>query len=172
MTGRNIFNEIRFITEDTRIQKSKCVFISHKKEDADFCRAIANYLMSEGIDVYFDEYDKSINLSKPETVVRSIERGLLASSYVLCVATANTFKSRWVPWELGNGFSKRLPLFVLKSKTLPVTEKVPEYMCVATYLTGWSDLKKIIDTLPNHRGLNESVRAFSSTHPLHGYINF
>ena len=81
MTGRNIFNEIRFITEDTRIQKSKCVFISHKKEDADFCRAIANYLMSEGIDVYFDEYDKSINLSKPETVVRSIERGLLGRGY-------------------------------------------------------------------------------------------
>ena len=172
MTGRNIFNEIRFITEDTRIQKSKCVFISHKKEDADFCRAIANYLMSEGIDVYFDEYDKSINLSKPETVVRSIERGLLASSYVLCVATANTFKSKWVPWELGNGFSKRLPLYVLKSKNLPITKKVPEYMCVATYLKGWSDLKKFIDTLPNHRGLNESVRAFSSTHPLHGYINF
>ena len=97
MTGRNLYNEVCFITEDARIQKCNCVFISHKKEDADFCRAIANYLISEGIDVYFDEYDKSINHSKPETVVRSIERGLLASSYVLCVATANTFKSKWVP---------------------------------------------------------------------------
>ena len=129
MTGRNIFNKIRFITEDTRIQKSKCVFISHKKEDADFCRAIANYLMSEGIDVYFDEYDKSINLSKPETVVRSIERGLLASSYVLCVATANTFKSRWVPWNLEMDSAKGFHSLCSNQKLSLLTKRCPN-ICV------------------------------------------
>lgn len=171
MRGKNIYNEIRLITEDANIKRNQCVFISHKKEDAPFCRAIANYLMEIGIDVYFDEYDKSINLRDPHSVVRSIERGLRASSYLLCVATPNTFKSKWVPWEIGNGFAKGLPLYVLKAKALPKTEPVPEYMCVATYLTGWNDLKKIIDTLPSHRGLYESVGTFSITHPLHGFID-
>lgn len=171
MTGRNIYNDVRIITEDARINKTNCVFISHKKEDAAFCRAIANFLMSIGIDVYYDEYDKSIDLRDPKSVVKAVERGLRASSYLLCVATPNTFKSKWVPWELGNGFSKGIPLYVLKAKALPITEKIPEYMCVAKYLAGWDDLEKILATLPHRRAFYESIPQFDVVNPLYGFIN-
>lgn len=37
----------------------KCVFISHKKEDYATARKNANYLLTAGINVYFDEYDNT-----------------------------------------------------------------------------------------------------------------
>lgn len=36
-----------------------CVFISHQQKDKPAAKIIANYLLSCGIDVYFDEYDAS-----------------------------------------------------------------------------------------------------------------
>lgn len=171
MRGQNIYNEIRNLREGATIDKKNCVFISHKMEDAAYCRVIADYLMSIGVDVYFDEYDTTINKNNPMSVVKAIERGIAASSSMLCVATPNTLKSKWVPWEIGNGFSKRIPLYVLRAKTLPPYTKVPEYMCVATYLKGWQDFAGLIAKLPHHRSLNESIQAFNILHPLYKYID-
>lgn len=171
MRGTNVYNEVRQIRESASIERKKCVFISHKKEDAAFCRQIAEFLMKIGIDVYFDEYDTTINLQNPMSIVTAVERGLAASSYLLVVATPRSLESKWVPWEIGNGYSKRMPLYVLQAKSLPRGTKVPEYMCVAKYLTGWNDLKTMLQTIPNRRLIYESIPEFSYSHPLYNYIN-
>ena len=46
------------------------VFISHQKKDSEAARTIADYLQEAGIDVYFDQYDQSINRSDPQSVLR------------------------------------------------------------------------------------------------------
>lgn len=69
------------------------VFISHQKNDSDAARAIADYLQDAGIDVYFDQYDSSINRSDPHSVVSAIKRGIENSSHMLVLFSPNTFGS-------------------------------------------------------------------------------
>ena len=52
----------------------KCVFISHQKKDAPICRHIAQYIMSAGIDVYFDEFDQKEDVKKERTADKIKER--------------------------------------------------------------------------------------------------
>ena len=55
-----------------------CVFISHKKEDADFARHLSDYVMERGINVYFDENDPILakEHKSPDEVVNAIKKGL------------------------------------------------------------------------------------------------
>ena len=50
---------------------AKCVFISHQRNDKAVAKAIADYILTAGIDVYFDEYDTSIDINNPKSVVTS-----------------------------------------------------------------------------------------------------
>ena len=52
-----------------------CVFISHKKEDADFARNLSDYVMERGINVYFDENDPILakEHKSPDEVVNAIK---------------------------------------------------------------------------------------------------
>lgn len=52
----------------------KCVFISHQRKDKTVARAIADYIKNAGVDVYFDEYDSSINIYDPYSVVSAIKK--------------------------------------------------------------------------------------------------
>ena len=72
MRGSNIYYEVRLLREGASIERKKCVFISHKKDDTAICRQIAESLMKIGIDVYFDEYDTTINLQNPMSKVNAI----------------------------------------------------------------------------------------------------
>lgn len=42
---------------------AKCVFISHQRNDKAVAKAIADYILKAGIDVYFDEYDTNTALN-------------------------------------------------------------------------------------------------------------
>ena len=83
------------------------VFISHQKKDADTARVIADYLQDSGIDVYFDQYDLSINRSDPQSVVNSIKRGIENSTHMLVLFSSNTFGSMWIPWEIGYAYNSK-----------------------------------------------------------------
>lgn len=72
MTGRNRY----FDTYTHALSYGEvCVFISHQKRDAGAARKIADYLTTAGVDVYFDEWDKSIDRSNPNFVVDAIKKG-------------------------------------------------------------------------------------------------
>ena len=105
------------------------VFISHQKKDSDAARAIADYLQDAGIDVYFDQYDMSINRLDPQSVVNAIKRGIENSSHMLVLFSSNTFGSMWVPWEIGYAYNSVVILNVLCLKGIE-KDKLPEYLKV------------------------------------------
>ena len=105
-----------------------CIFISHKKEDRLIAKSIADYLINAGIDVYFDEYDSSIDVDNPQSVVNAIKRGIKSSTHMLCLVTQNSLKSKWMPWEVGYGYDRTKILSIL-SKTLRKQE-LPEFLLV------------------------------------------
>jgi TIR domain len=112
------------------LQNVKCVFISHQKADKDICRSIANYLISAGIDVYFDEYDQDLRIANqtqnPKAVTKAILKGIQNSSHMLCVVSPNTLDSKWVPFEVGFGYDKtKLGVLLLKGIK---KEQLPDYI--------------------------------------------
>lgn len=67
-----------FTNEQFDIPGEKCVFISHQKKDKEVAKAIADYILKAGINIYFDEYDTSIDINDPKSVVASIKLGCYA----------------------------------------------------------------------------------------------
>lgn len=64
-----------YLTENSIAQRSGlCIFISHQKRDADTAKKIADYFITSGIDVYFDEYDTKIDRTRPYSVVSAIKQ--------------------------------------------------------------------------------------------------
>jgi hypothetical protein len=84
-----------------------CVFISHQNEDTQACETI---LLSLGVDIYFDKYDKMLSqltLSQdPTKVTQHIQEGIDFSTHMICAVSPKTVTSYWVPFEVGYGYSR------------------------------------------------------------------
>ena len=151
------------------------VFISHQKKDSDVAAKIADYLLDAGIDVYFDQYDSSINRADPNSVVNAIRTGIENSSHMLVLFSPNTFGSMWVPWEIGYAYRSPVTLGVLRLKGV-AKDKLPEYLKVVKLISDIWDLNNLISTITQVTGdqlLTEGrIRRYSdSYHPLSQYMD-
>ena len=85
--------------------EKKCVFVSHKSEDIDTAKNIAELLQNAGLDVYLDVNDNGLQQATrkndAEAIVKCIEKALACSTHILILVTENTEKSWWVPYETG-----------------------------------------------------------------------
>ena len=156
----------------TLITGEVCVFISHQKNDAGAARKIADYLMKAGIDVYFDEYDTSIDRSVPSSVVAAIKKGLDASSHLLVLLSSNALESTWVPWEVGYGYHKNVAGLTLKEVAY---SSLPEYLQVIPIVKGTKSLNEFVTRLTGigeDMMVNESrmIRYYSASHPLNNIL--
>lgn len=144
------------------------VFISHQKKDSDSARAIADYLQDAGIDVYFDQYDRSINRSDPQSVVSAIKRGIQNSSHMLVLFSLNTFGSMWVPWEIGYAYNSSVSLSVLRLKGVE-REKLPEFLKVVNTVMSIYQLNSLIASIrrTNRNQIILENRSFSENNATH-----
>ena len=95
-----------YLSEQYDVAGEKCIFISHNRKDKEAAKAIADYILKAGIHIYFDEYDTSIDLTNPDSVVTAIKTGIRRSSHMLCLLSYNAMESKWMPWEIGFGYDK------------------------------------------------------------------
>ena len=77
------------------------VFISHAWEDKEFARPLADHLISQGITVWFDEYELKLG----DSLRRKIEDGLLQSRHGLVLMSKSFFEKDWPQKELDALFS-------------------------------------------------------------------
>lgn len=124
-----------------------CVFISHKKEDADFARHLSDYVMERGINVYFDENDPILakEHKSPDKVVNAIKKGLEKSTHMIIVLSKITLESNWVPWEVGFASAKDKEYRLLRLND--VFENIPEFYKVAKILNDYDDLNKYLASM-------------------------
>ena len=173
LRGINYFsylNEKYNKREPIPIRYKPRVFISHQKKDLDVANSVAEYLLDAGIDVYFDQYDKSINRFDPQSVVKAISRGIENSSHMLVIFSQNTFGSMWVPWEIGYAYNSPINLNVLRLKGV-TKEQLPEYIKVVKMVMSIYQLNDLISTV---RGIsrdsllleNTSFSENNANHPL------
>lgn len=152
-----------------------CVFISHQKNDKEVAKKIADYISKSGIDIYFDEYDQSINRDDPNSVVSAIKTGIRRSTHMLCILSPNALLSKWMPWEIGYGYD-RLNVTGLTVKELSKSI-LPEYLQIVPVLRG---TKTLNDYISKAIGREESVlikeqKLFSASaqrHPLDDVLDW
>lgn len=144
------------------------VFISHQKKDSEAARIIADYLQEAGIDVYFDQYDQSINRADPQSVVNAIKRGIENSTHMLVLFSLNTFDSMWVPWEIGYAYNSVVTLNVLRLKGVD-KDKLPEYLKVVNTVMSIFQLNSLISNIrrTNREQLILENSSFSENNATH-----
>ena len=132
-----------------------CVFISHKKEDADFARHLSDYVMERGINVYFDENDPILakEHKSPDEVVNAIKKGLEKSTHMIIVLSKKTLESNWVPWEVGFASAKDKEYRLLRLND--VFGEIPEFYKVAKLLNDYDDLNKYLASMKKTQTNNQ-----------------
>ena len=123
------------------------VFLSHQKKDRDKAKEIADYLKSVNIDVYFDEFDRDLQIAdqnnNPKGVVAAIKKGIQSSTHMLCIISPNTLYSKWVPFEVGYG-NDSTELAILTLKGIASSE-LPDYIKTAPIIRDIYDINIFVE---------------------------
>ena len=135
MAGQNLYKLIETKSFRGRSPQIPCVFISHRQADKNAAKALADYLLSIDIDIYFDEYDGLLSVAatsgNTEKVVMYIENGLTYSTHLLGVISTSTKGSWWVPFEIGHARRRTIPVSYL---LIDNVDFLPEYLRIASRL--------------------------------------
>lgn len=188
-----LWEKLSWILESSKVQSRPCVFLSHKKEDKDECKKIAEYLQNAEIDYYLDELDPKLQQAAVNgnayLITESIKKGIRESTHMLVVVSEKTYKSQWVPFEVGYGHSAiidksleersedtKLKLSILTLKDLS-EKSLPDFMQVGHIIRGTKSLNEYISTISNklEKALVNESRLFSNNklnHPLDGVLNW
>lgn len=145
------------------IKNRTCVFLSHSSIDKPSCRIIAKYLSAAGIDYYLDEEDATLQEAdasgNPHVVTERIKEGIRNSSHMLCVVSHKTYRSVWVPFEIGYGhaaiidFSNKRPTTTpdIRFSILTLSDmggiSIPDYLKIGYLIRNIEDLHKYIELL-------------------------
>ena len=184
----NVFNLLNELSTKS-VEKQPCVFLSHKKEDKPACKKIAEYLSNASIDYYLDEEDadlqQAVSVTDPIKITEAIKQGIKNSTHMLVVISEKTYRSLWVPFEVGYGQAAiidsqtntdKLKLSVLTLKD--ISEKtLPDFLQIAYIIKGTKSLNDYISKISNklEKSMINESRIFSNSqfqHPLDNVLNW
>jgi len=80
------------------------VYLAHASEDKALVRPIAQYLMANGVAVWFDEWE----IEPGDSLRQKMEEGLGAMTHLLVVLTPNSIKKPWVAKEIDVGMVRQV----------------------------------------------------------------
>jgi len=78
------------------------IFISHNNRDKDIAREIGVFLVAEGVDVWFDEWE----IAAGDSITEAINSGLSGATHFAIVWSANASKANWVRRELAAALNR------------------------------------------------------------------
>jgi hypothetical protein len=94
------------------MKTAQCVFLSHSSHDNEFVRKLAEDLKSQGIQVWFDEWEIKVG----DSLNNKIAEGIKSSGWLVIILSQNSVKSAWVRKELNAALEaelKREQVFIL-----------------------------------------------------------
>ena len=150
----------------------KCIFISHKKEDEEAAKAIGDYIMDHGFDIYLDLYDcdlqEAVSIDNDRLIVKSIKKGLKASTHLLCLVSDKTKLSWWVPYEVGVAGENGAEIASLKLKKV---EDIPSFLKTEKVLHNQREFYEYISSKSPFGGLLEKEFSHDDQVALGSYID-
>lgn len=94
----------------------------------------------------------AVQQKDPYKITERIKQAIEESTHMLCVISKETYKSMWVPFEVGYGYSQlferkkisfKNALAVLTIKSMPI-EELPEYLKIAKIIKGRKSFEEYI----------------------------
>ena len=116
------------------------VFISHKQEDSIIAENISRELARLDVPFYLDVLDEISENGRELT--EHIKNSLNSCSDIFVVMSNNTYKSQWVPFEVGMAAQQDMPTATYLEKDI----KLPDFLEYWPRLMKLADIKKYIDT--------------------------
>lgn len=142
------------------------VFISHKREDSHIAVQIKNELDRLQVSAYLDVLDDGIS-GKGKALTEHIKKQLNSCTDLIVVMSGSTYKSWWVPFEIGMSAQKDMPTVTFLSSTV----SLPDYLEYWPRLRSTLDIGKYVKVRKQYtngltfRGLSESMRMDSASIP-------
>jgi hypothetical protein len=84
-----------------RSRPSSATFLSHSTKDQYFLPYVIRILENHGADVYVDKKDPALPPFTDRSTAKILRDRIQQSRKLVILATENSKKSSWVPWELG-----------------------------------------------------------------------
>lgn len=78
------------------------VFLSYRREDRGYVVPVVEFLKRNGVNVYIDYLDESLEDDNTQ-VAGQLRTRIGNCKKFISLATPNSSKSKWMPWELGLG---------------------------------------------------------------------
>ena len=89
------------LIKEAKAAHKQTAFLSHSHHDARLAKSVQAFLTAQGWEVYIDWEDTAMpDLPNRETAER-IQARIRDLQWFLFLATQNSMKSRWCPWEIG-----------------------------------------------------------------------
>ncbi len=104
--------------------RNPLVYLAHASEDKAAARPIAEHLMTQGIDVWFDEWE----IGAGDSLRRKMDTGLGGCTHFVALLSPTALKKPWVNEEIDAGFVRRVEgtaKFIPLRLGLPLTELPP-----------------------------------------------
>jgi hypothetical protein len=92
---------------EARTKKQRTAFLCHSHADQQLVLGIRNLLETSGWDVYVDWADVDMPTIPNATTAARIKLFIEAHDFFFFLATPNSMKSRWCPWEIGYADGKK-----------------------------------------------------------------
>jgi hypothetical protein len=87
-------NEARSLGKQT-------AFLCHSHNDGELALGLQNFLLEQGWELYIDWQDTEMPPSPNKVTAGKIKSKISENQWFLFLATPNSTKSRWCPWEIG-----------------------------------------------------------------------
>lgn len=115
----------------------------------------------------FYEYDKTLDLTNPVSVVAGIKDGLNHSTHLLVFLSQNALQSKWITWEVGYAYdSKTIISLTLKEIS---SYELPEYLQITKIIRGTNSFNELISEILGNSQftLTYETKVFAASTPNH-----
>lgn len=114
------------LNESVKVAKSnskQTAFLCHSHRDERLALGVQSWLHNQGWELYIDWLDASMNSTPDKYTAQKIQKHILSRDWFLYLATSNSTKSKWCPWEIGfaDGAGKSGDIIVLRTSSKSTT---------------------------------------------------
>jgi nicotinamidase-related amidase len=89
------------LIKEAKAARKQTAFLSHSHYDARLAKSVQAFLTAQGWEVYIDWEDTAMPDSPNRATAERIQAKIRDLQWFLFLATQNSMKSRWCPWEIG-----------------------------------------------------------------------
>jgi len=89
------------LIKEAKATQKQTAFLSHSHHDARLAKSVQAFLSAAGWEVYIDWEDSGMPDSPNRQTADQIQSKIRDLNWFLFLATQNSMKSRWCPWEIG-----------------------------------------------------------------------